>query len=353
MKRLKYAVTYTLIVLFNYNCASDDQNSYQELEPLVQVPDHFPSFVDSPTNPLTKDGIALGKRLFYDTSLSKTNTVSCATCHHQNLAFTDGVALGNFGVSGNFLHRNAPTLVNLAWATNGLFWDGGSTNLESQAFAPLAHPDEMFQNLEQLVLELQADPTYNMWFQKAFQQNITQAGIVKALAQFQRTLVSGTSKFDAYQKTGASNLLTALEKEGLALAETHCFSCHTSPLLTDNQYHNNGIDSDFSNTSQEGIYLGRFRVTHNRADLGKYRTPTLRNIALTAPYMHDGRFVSLEEVLAHYSSGVSNSETLDPRLKTNGVLGIPLSAQDKIKLIAFLKTLTDYEFINNPKFSEF
>lgn len=350
-KKSKIAA-FILVIVVNYGCSSDDGNNYQEIEPLVNVPDNFPSFIDSQTNPLTKDGIELGKKLFFDKRLSSNNTVSCASCHHPNLAFTDGVALSNIGVSGNFLHRNSPTLVNLAWSTNGLFWDGGSTNLESQAFAPLAHPDELFQNLNQLIDELNADAIYPILFDKAFQQEITQSGIVKALAQFQRTLVSGNSKYDKYIRNEPNGTLSTTELQGLALVEQFCFTCHTTPLLTDNLYHNNGLDNDFSDTSHEGMFQGRFRVTNNLADLGKFRTPTLRNIEKTGPYMHDGRFSTLEQVVNHYSSGVQYSTTLHPTFQQNGAIGFSFTEEEKLQLIAFLKTLTDYEFLNNPKFSE-
>lgn len=330
------------------SCSGDDD--YQEPKPLVEVPDNFPSFIDSQTNPLSKDGIALGKKLFYDKTLSGNNNVSCASCHLPELAFSDGVALSNVGVSGNQLHRNAPALINLAWANNGLFWDGGSTNLESQAFAPLSHPDEMFQNLNQLIQELESKPEYVTLFQKAFEQPVTQTGIVKALAQFQRTLVSGNSKYDKFIRNEADGILNEAELNGLALAEQFCFSCHQTPLLTDNLYHNNGLDDDFSNTAFEGIFQGRYRVTNDINDLGKFKTPTLRNIEKTAPYMHDGRLATLEEVIDHYRFEVKNSPSLAPQLNQNNQLGIPLSQTEKNNLIAFLKTLTDEELLNNPRF---
>ena len=334
----------SLLTFAFISCSGDDD--YQEPKPLVEVP-------DSQTNPLSESGIALGKKLFYDKTLSGNNNVSCASCHMQGLAFSDGVALSNVGVSGNQLHRNSPALINLAWATNGLFWDGGSTNLESLAFAPITHPDEMFQNLNQLIQELTAKPEYVTLFQKAFGQSVTQTGIVKALAQFQRTLVSGNSKYDKFIRNEADGILNESELDGLALAEQLCFSCHQTPLLKDNLYHNNGLDDDFSNTAFEGMLQGRFRVTNDINDLGKFKTPTLRNIEKTAPYMHDGRFATLEQVIDHYRFGVKNSPSLDSQLKQNNVLGIPLSTTEKAQLIAFLKTLTDNEFLTNPKFAEF
>lgn len=341
-----------VIAFMSFSC-SDLDNSYQELLPLVMVPDNFPDFVDSNTNPLTSDGILLGKKLFFDKRLSGNNQVSCATCHHQDMAFSDGLALTNQGISGKHLERNSPALMNLAWATNGLFWDGGSTNLESQAFAPLAHEDEMHQNLEELLQELNADAAYPNMFQKAFGKPINQSDIVKAIAQFERTLISSNSRYDKYVRGEPGGILNDEELKGLHFAEQFCFSCHSGVLLTDNLYHNNGIDNDFKDDTELMLKRGRARITGSEEDLGKFRTPTLRNIELTGPYMHDGRFKSLESVLEHYTSGVKNSPSLDPLLKQNGRYGILLSETDKKQLISFLKTLTDYQYINDKRFSAF
>ena len=340
------------IAFLSYSC-SDLEDSYQEVVPLITVPSHFPPFVDSGTNPLTKDGVLLGKRLFHDKKLSGNNQVSCVTCHQQSMAFSDGLALSDRGISGKLLERNSPTLINLAWATNGLFWDGGSTNLESQAFAPLAHEDEMRQNLQELISELNADPIYPKLFSNAFGTQITQAGIVKALAQFQRTLISANSQYDKYILGKSGGELNPDQQKGLRLAEKFCLSCHASPLLTDNRYHNNGIDADFSDDTELALKKGRYRITHNSEDIGKFRTPTLRNIEKTAPYMHDGRFNSLENVIDHYSNGIVVSATLDRNLYLNGKPGFNFTETEKKQLLAFLKTLTDNEFLNNTKISEF
>jgi cytochrome c peroxidase len=341
----------TGLAFLSFACNDLDDN-YQEPLPLVLVPGNFPEFADSKTNPLTSDGVLLGKKLFFDKRLSGNNQVSCGTCHQQSLAFSDGFALTRQGISGNALERNSPALMNLAWANNGLFWDGGSTNLESQAFAPLAHTDEMHQNLDELLEELNADADYPTMFQKAFGKAINQADIVKAIAQFERTLISSNSKYDKYVRGESGGILDQEELAGLKLAEQFCFSCHAGPLMTDNLYHNNGIDNDFSDDSELMMRRGRARITGSSEDLGKFRTPTLRNTEKTGPYMHDGRFGTLEKVLEHYSKGVLSSPTLDPLLRKNGDLGIPLSETEKKQLIAFLKTLTDYEYINDKRFSE-
>ncbi|MFP9114722.1 cytochrome-c peroxidase [Flavobacterium sp. RHBU_3] len=326
-----------------FSCSTDDSENYQQL---IKLPNGFPKFEDSETNPLTTSGIELGKKLFFDVRLSGKNTVSCATCHMPERAFSDGVALARHGVSGNQLHRNAPALINLAWATNGLFWDGGSANLESQAFAPLAHADEMYQNLDELVAELSADETYKVLFEKAFSSGITQVNIVKAIAQYERTLISGNSKYDQYLRGQAGVDLSPEEQYGKQLAEKFCFSCHSGALLTDNDYHNNGLDDDFTNQSYDRIYQGRYRVTYNLEDLGKYKTPTLRNIALTGPYMHDGRFETLEEVVNFYAESIKDSPTLDTLLKQNSTPGFALNENDRKALVRFLKLLTDDDFVS-------
>ncbi|MDQ5928266.1 MAG: cytochrome c peroxidase, partial [Bacteroidota bacterium] len=222
----------------------------------------------------------------------------------------------------------------------------------SQAFAPLAHEDEMRQNLSELIEELNADSNYSSLFNKAFGKPINQAEIVKAIAQFERTLISANSKYDKYIRKESGGTLDSDELKGLELAEKMCFSCHTTPLLTDNLYHNNGIDNDFADNTDLMIKKGRFRITNNHQDIGKFKTPTLRNIQKTAPYMHDGRFATLEKVLDHYSNGVLASSTLDSNLKQNGTLGFSLSETEKKQLIAFLKTLTDNEFLTDKRFSE-
>jgi cytochrome c peroxidase len=316
------------------------QKSNPSPEPLISIPGNFPALPATPDNPLTKAGIALGRKLFYDTRLSGNNQLSCASCHQQHLAFADPFALSNAGVSGKMLHRSAPALINLAWATNGLFWEGGSTNLESQAFGPLTNADEMDQNLFELVAELNEVPAYVNLFKAAFNHAINTADIVKALSQFERTLISGHSRYDQHQ-------LSTKERQGLVLFNQHCRSCHAGELFTDNSYHNNGIDSDFTNDAFEGIYQGRFRVTYDSADLGKFKTPTLRNIALTAPYMHDGRFPDLQTVLQHYSDGIKISPATDPALLNKQ----PLTAAEQEDIIAFLHSLTDSSFIHDDHLS--
>ncbi|KEQ28265.1 cytochrome C peroxidase [Pedobacter antarcticus 4BY] len=317
----------------------------------LQVPGNFPAAKQEPDNPLTAEGIELGRMLFYDVRLSGNNRISCASCHRQDLAFTDGVALSTIGVSGKKLDRHAPSLFNLAWAKTGLFWDGGSKNLESQAFGPLTIADEMHQDLLVLEAELKQIPDYVSRFKQAFNEDIKSTNVVKALAQFQRTLISGTSRYDKYKRSEAGASLTTIELQGMNLVNSKCKSCHSGELFTDDGYHNNGIDATFSD-DHEGIFQGRFRVSFDPNDIGKFKTPSLRNVIITPPYMHDGRFKTIEEVLDHYQSGIKISPTIDQLLYQNqGQAGIPLSKTEREAIIAFLDTLTDYEFINNKKIS--
>lgn len=212
----------------------------------------------------------------------------------------------------------------------------------------------MHQNLFELVDELKADPDYRHRFQFVFNDTEIKTGyIARALAQFQRTLISGNSRYDKFIRGEKGGMLNEEERRGLQIVQEKCMGCHQGALFTDNLYHNNGLDGDFSNEDFEGIFQGRFRVTRDPADLGKYKTPSLRNLFWTGPYMHDGRFGSIMDVLEHYSGGIKNSPTLDARLKkSNGETGIDLSQIDKQAVISYLKTLSDTSFISNKNFSQ-
>lgn len=350
MRNCRY-IAFSFMMVLCLSCRKNDSATGAQPYALV-IPSNLPAPVEMKDNPLTKAGVALGRRLFYEKRLSGNNLISCASCHKQELAFSDGVALNNIGFSGQTLHRNAPALINLAWSTSGLFWDGGSTNLESQAFAPITNIDEMHQDLYQLTKELKNISGYEQAFVQAFDDSISPANVVKALAQFQRTFVSADSRYDKYKRHENGGSLTNAELEGMRLVAEKCQGCHKGDLFTDYGYHNNGLDSDFSNITLEGIYQGRYRITRNEEDLGKFKTPTLRNIMLTAPYMHDGRFASLAEVLNHYRNEVKNTAYTDTLLKQDDTAtGIRLSGEETEKIILFLKTLTDESFVSNKNLS--
>lgn len=347
--RISAAILLMLMVL---SCKKDKM--VEAVNPVLhgvklEVPAGFPVIEDTPDNPLTLEGIELGRKLFYDVRLSRSNRISCASCHHQNLAFTDGVDLSSIGESGQRLERHAPALFNLAWSDNGLFWDGGSKNLESQAFGPLTSAAEMHQDLFELESELKRVPEYVAQFKLVFNEEVRSANVVKALSQFQRTLISAGSKYDHYKR--GEGMLSELELIGMNLVNAKCESCHSTELFTDNGYHNNGIDNVFSD-EHEGLFQGRFRVSFDPADMGKFKTPSLRNVLLTAPYMHDGRFKTIDEVLEHYQSGIKVSATTDTLLYQNGGRpGIVMTLAERQAMVAFLGTLNDYEFINNKKIS--
>lgn len=327
-----------------YACKPGENTILPVETPLIRIPSNFPQPGLNPDNPVTAEGVALGKLLFYDKRLSGNNQVSCATCHAPALSFSDGVSLTIAGVSGTPLLRHSPALINLAWATSGLFWDGGSANLESQAVSPLRAEDEMNQDLIALTGELEAVPDYVARFRDVFRDDIRPGYVMMALAQFQRTLVSADSRYDRFVRGETGGHLTDLELEGLALARKNCQTCHNTDLFTDFGYHNNGLDSDFPAEPHEGLYTGRFRISYDPKDMGAYKTPTLRNTTLTAPYMHDGRFASLQEVIDHYSEGIRLSESLSPLVPAGG---FRFTEQEKAALLAFLDTLTDPVYISN------
>jgi len=311
------------------------------------IPAHFPGALTVPArNPSTARGVALGRRLFYDPIVSGDRQRSCATCHDPARAFTDGVARSTAGASGRRLPRNSPTLVNLAWGSS-FFWDGGAADLESQAFGPLTHPDELGVDLVELTTRLELDPSYRSAFREAFgAERIESAFVARALAQFERSLVSASSPYDDHVTGRAA--LDPLPARGLGLFTAKgCVECHVPPLFTDGQFHDIGLDAGFTD-EDEGIHQGRYRVTHHAADLGRFKTPTLRNVEVTGPYMHDGRFDTLEQVLAHYDHGVVASANLDPRLAGEGARGIAVHDDEARALVAFLHALTDPQVLDAP-----
>lgn len=317
----------------------------------LPVPAHFPAPAPVADNPLTEEGVELGRQLFYEPMLSANLQVSCASCHHQQLAFSDGITLTAHGVSGKALSRHSPALINLAWTTAGFFWDGGAKNLESQVFGPLTHADEMGMTLSGIAERLRESPHYVELFRLAFDTLPSAEGAAMAIAQFERTLISATSKYDRYLNGTVS--LTDQELLGLTLAEQKCFGCHGGVLLTDNAFHNNGIDDDFSDESEEWIHRGRYRVTFAPQDLGAFKTPTLRNVMVSAPYMHDGRFSTIDDVFEHYSSTIKDTPVTDPLLyQRNGRVGISVTEQEKTAMIAFLNTLTDEQFLTDTAFAK-
>lgn len=297
-----------------------------------------------PAHTSTPERIELGRRLFFDPRLSGDDSIACATCHAPELAFTDALARSDVGASGALLPRNAPALANLAWASS-LFWDGGAKNLESFVFAPIASPDEMAQDPRALVAELGADELYAEEFARAFPgESVSVSTVMRAVAAYLRSLVSATSRYDRWRR-GEGASLSADELTGLSVYEARCSRCHATDLFTDHQFHNDGLENSFEYPENDPR-LGRARITFDPNDLGAFRTPTLRNLGYTAPYMHDGRFTTIDEVLDHYATGVEDSTSLDPSLRgDDGRLGIELVTEDRRTLLAFLRTLDAPDFV--------
>jgi cytochrome c peroxidase len=333
---------------------------------LPTTPNYFGSYNLPADNPLTYEGIDLGRKLFYEKQLSADNSIACGSCHQQRLAFTDGLPV-SVGVGGQKRDVGSMSLANLLWQRK-FNWTGNAASLEQQVLLPMQHPAEMNQPLATTIAKLQKTSTYPQKFQQAFgSSTITTENIAKALAQFLRTLVSADSKFDKYQRGEAQ--LTVSEQRGFALFAQHpypeqklrggnCGDCHTGFLQAGSRiafegFHNNGLDTD--TTLKQGLAA----FTNNAADKGKFKAPSLRNIALTAPYMHDGRFATLAQVLDHYNEHIRLSSTLDPLvLGASNHLFMPpnevklgLTTQEKQDIIAFLNTLTDEKFINNKEFA--
>lgn len=319
----------------------------------LEIPALFAQYILPPViptnNPTTVEGVALGRKLFFDPILSGDGTQSCASCHAPQFAFAESsrFSTGIDGIQGN---RSAMPLFNMAWNwDNRFFWDGRANGIEAQAFGPVVNPIEMHNTWSNAVASLQSHAEYPNFFKAAFGTTIIDSVLVsKAIAQFERTLISGNSRFDQYLNGQIS--LTAQEIDGfnVFMSENRgdCFHCHgnaANPLWTDNLFHNNGLDATFTD-------LGLGGITGNSADNGKFKTPSLRNLAYTAPYMHDGRFATLDEVINHYSEGLQNSSTIDPLLKYIGQGGVQLTPSDKAALKAFLLSLSDDSFINNPAF---
>lgn len=306
------------------------------VEPVI--PNNWPAPVyDFAKSPLTAEGIALGRRLFYDPILSADSTVSCGSCHLSYTAFTHVDHPLSHGIADSIGTRNSPALMNLAWHRE-LMWDGAVNHLDVQALAPINHPAEMGETTANVVRKLQRSAVYPTLFTLAFGDTaITGQRMLKALAQFQLTLVSADSKYD--RMMAGSDTFTMQEQNGLQLFRTHCSSCHAEPLFTTGAFANNGLPMD-----SVLMDMGRMRITGRSSDSLLFKIPTLRNIEFSHPYMHDGRFRSLREVMGHYASGIGPSVTLAPELAD----GIALTSNERTDIITFLLTLSDKDFLFNP-----
>src|SRR5262245_61722242 len=326
----------------------------------------FGRFQVPTNNSLTVEAVALGRRLFYDPRLSANGKVSCSTCHIQRLAFTDGRTT-SVGVSGRPLAFNSMSLANLLWGPQHFFWNGRATSLEAQALVPLQHADEMAQDLGRLVAQLAADTLYRKLFEAAYGE-VSSSALTRSLASFERTLVSANSRYDQFLRGEIT--LSAQEELGRKLFMAHpdvkvslrganCIDCHSQFLTGGSSagydgFSNNGLDDEAH--LQPGLQTLTGKPSHR----GLFKVPSLRNIALTAPYMHDGRFKTLEEVLDHYDRGIRISSTLSAVIveadnqaaAAAGQISLHLTAGEKAAIIAFLQTLTDRDFVTAERFSD-
>jgi cytochrome c peroxidase len=355
---MKYLFVIFCIVAIFISCRKD-KIGYTPTPYELEIPSHFPSMIIPENNPMTKEGVSLGRMLFYEERLSGDNSMSCATCHAPENSFTDPnqFSTGIDGIAGT---RNSMALINLGWQ-KFFFWDGRAKSLEEQILEPIPNPLEMHQKWKDAVSKLQQDVEYRNMFYKAFgEEGIDSIKVSKAIAQFIRTMISGSSMFDVMYKFENSlplnsvdqSILSSISPEDWAgydlfksLNGADCLHCHSGILMHINKFSNNGLDATFTD-------LGRGAITGSSNDMGRFKIPTLRNIALTAPYMHDGRFGTLDEVIEHYSSEVVSSPTIDPLMEHLSSGGVQLDSQEKYLLKKFLMTLTDYSFINNPEFQD-
>ena len=325
-------------VVFFYSCNHVTYNVEKIKEDIyaISVPKGFPPIVFPTDNKPTAARVALGKKLFYDPQLSKDGTISCASCHLPTYSFSDTVALSS-GTTHSQTMRNSTQLANVCYQQK-LFSEGGVSSLEIQVLAPSNESVEMNKSLALVAKEINGDFLYNKLFEEAYHSPPNAKFIAYAIANFERTLISGNSRFDQYYYQGKKDRLSLSEINGYKIFTGNCISCHSGFLFTDQQYYNIGL---YEKDTDEG----RARLTFNPNDLGKFKTPSLRNIALTAPYMHDGSMQTLTQVIDHYASGGKNNPLKNEQIKL-----IHLSKNDMKDLINFLHSLSDYSFVNNESY---
>ncbi len=353
---MKAYLAILLVFFLAVNCKKKDfeeeectttEKSYEPTIVQPNIPQGFPQMAIPQDNPLTIEGIELGRHLFYEKKLSGNNTMSCGSCHAPSLGFSDSArfSVGIDNIAGT---RQAMPIMNLGWKLN-FFWDGRSATLEDQAFLPVVDEIEMHENWPNAVSKLQSDPIYPDMFRKAFGTDVIDSVlVVKAIAQFERTLISGNSKYDRVLRREEG--FTPQEANGFSLFSSltggDCFHCHGGILTTDHSIQNNGLDATLTD-------LGLGAVTGLSSDNGKFKVPSLRNLVFTAPYMHDGRFNTLDEVIDFYSTGVhGSSPNISPNMEFASQGGVNLTPGEKADLKAFLLTLTDSSFITNPDFQD-
>lgn len=348
---MKKIIIFFISILVLFSCSNSENIATYEAVPLtVDWPSNFPEITyNLDNNPLTDAGVELGKKLFYEGRLSSNNAIACAFCHEQAFAFTHHGHNLSHGVNGGIGFRNAQPIQNMAYQTS-FMWNGSATHLDLQPIIPITSEVEMGETLSNVVQKLSSDSYYQEQFARAFDDGeVSSENILKALSQFMLVMVSSNSKYDKYVRNEENTTLTLIEQDGLNTFEAKCASCHATDLFTDQSFRNNGLS-----INPQLNDLGRYEIGNNPDDLYKFKVPSLRNVEVTYPYMHDGRFATLEAVLNFYDSGLTDNGNVDASLlKADGSYGIDLSDYEKESIIAFLKTLTDYEFLEDERFAEF
>ncbi len=312
-----------------------------------QTPANFPQPVYKlENNKVTEAGFILGRNLFYEPRLSRNNTISCGSCHIQSSAFTQHGHDVSHGIDDRLGTRNSPPIMNLAW-NKAFMWGGGVFDLDLQPIVPITSHEEMDENLENVLSKLRLVGKYPTMFKAAFgTEEINTARFMKALSQFMVMCISANSKYDKVMRKEGGQVFTADEQAGYALFQAKCSSCHQEPLFTDGSFRNNGLAP--SPVNDQGLYNATLQTT----DRFKFKVPSLRNLSYTAPFMHDGRFLTLNGVFDHYNQEVQSTANLDPLLQQGGNRGIVINSDDRIKLTAFLKTLDDPDFVTRKDLAE-
>ncbi len=375
MKKIVNIFIIVIVAIFSWGCPGEEPPAPEPYQPTpyeIEIPKGFPTILNIPEdNPLTNEGVELGRYLFYDGRLSgrtdPDSLISCATCHLQENAFEAGINNPQFpggkvhGIHGDTTHHYMLPLINLVWNFEGYGWNGfiypdnpdkSLRNIEDMVRVAVLAENEIAGDTNRIKTLFQSLDGYPELFEKAFgSRTVTFKNIEKAIAQFIRTLISANSKFDRYLR--GEYQLNQSELHGYVLFTTEegadCFHCHGgagNPLFTTYQFYNNGKDSVFNDP------MDRFAITHDPMDHGAYKAPTLRNVEYTAPYMHDGRFKTLEEVIDFYSEGLINTPYVNPLMHHVAEGGVRLTPQEKEDLLNFIKTLRDEDFITNPKFAK-
>lgn len=337
-----FVLSFSLFILSSGFIGDNNYFSISQKDVEFHIPKEFPKpFYNFKNNIPTPAGFVLGRKLFYDPILSKDSSISCGFCHQRIAAFAHIDHALSHGINGLIGKRNVPPLENLVW-DNSFMWDGRINHLEMQPLSPITNPLEMNEMIEHIIKKLQRNKEYAAMFKAAFNDSVvTSQNMLKALAQFTGLMISDNSCYDKYIR--GDDTLSASELKGLQLFRDKCAQCHKEPLFTDNTFRDTGLPMD-TNLRDSGVAA----INGQMKDFMKFKVPSLRNIAMTYPYMHDGRFRNLKQVLDHYTQKFTKASGADPIL----VKGIQLTENDKSNIIAFLKTLTDETFLHDRRFAD-